>query len=87
MRTIVYKNYDTNCPYLPIFREDPFADCINPAVFSEMGAKNRWVTNCTGCPHKSLVNENFGYKVAILGVKLEEAYGNVIKKNGGKLFE
>ena len=87
MKTIVYKNYDTDCPYLHISREDPFADCINPAVFNEIGNKGHWITNCEGCPHKFLVNENFTYKAAILGIKLEETYGNGTNRNGRRVSE
>ena len=32
MKTIVYKNYDENCPYLHLSKDDPFANCINPAI-------------------------------------------------------
>lgn len=87
MKTIVYQNYDEDCPYLHVSRYDPFGDCINPAVFSETGFKGHWITNCKGCPHKSLVAEDFGYKAAMLGVKLEEAYGNGNTRNGRGVFE
>ena len=87
MKTIVYKNYDENCPYIHVSKDDPFANCINPAVFNEIGINQHWVVNCKGCPHKHLVDNNFGYKAAILGIKLEETYGNGSTKNGRRIFE
>jgi hypothetical protein len=82
MKTIVYRNYDQDCPYLHVSKIDPFADCINPAIFSDIGVKGHWVVNCEGCPHKSMVAKDFSYKAALLGIKLEEAFGNGFKRNG-----
>jgi len=76
MKTIIYRNYDTDCPYFHIYRDDPFGDCINPIVFSEIGIQNHWVVNCEGCAHKFIVDKNFAYKLALLGIKLEERFSN-----------
>jgi len=81
MKTIIYRNYDQGCPYLHYSRYDPFADCINPVVFNDLGSKGHWVVNCEGCPHQHIVAKDFGYKAALLGIKLEEAFGNGFKRN------
>ena len=83
MKTIVYQNYDETCPYFHLSRYDPFGDCINPIVYNILGFKNNWVTSCFDCSHRSLVTEEFNYKVAVLGIKLEEAFGNGFKGDSG----
>ena len=81
MKTVIYRNYNDACPYCHVGRDDPFASCINPVVYSLFGSKNHWVVNCDSCQYREVVHEDFKYKIALLGIKFESENGNGIKRH------
>ena len=72
MKSIIYKNYDGGCKYCGVLKQDPFAECFNPFVYSQFGIHDYWVTNCEDCPYRDIEAQGFEYKVGVLSSKIEE---------------